>query len=280
MPTTHLDYFTSLVAEDSHFPLTEATIAIGQHAFPDLDVQAVMDNIDTMVVKLQQRFTPETSNLQKLQHLKHFFFTEMGFGLNTNDYYDPENSYLHSVLRSRRGIPISLAILIIELGTQIGLTIKGISFPNHFLVRISLPQGEVVMDPTTGSSLSKVELQAMLDPYLEAQGYRNELTLPLSLFLRSSGPREILSRFLRNLKAIYSHADRWERLLSIQQRIVILLPNEIEEIRDRGLAYAQLDYLRPAVADLAKYLESIPDAKDASEIREQLADIEKSLKFH
>jgi hypothetical protein len=269
-----------LVAEDTHFPLTEATIAIGQHAFPDLDVQAVMDTIDTMVVKLQQRFTPETSNLQKLQHLKHFFFTEMGFGLNTNDYYDPENSYLHSVLKSRRGIPISLAIIIIELGTQVGLTIKGISFPNHFLVRVSLPQGEVVMDPTTGSSLSKNELQGMLDPYLEAQGYRNELSLPLSLFLRSSGPREILSRFLRNLKAIYSHEDRWERLLSIQQRLVILLPKEIEEVRDRGLAYAQLDYLRPAVDDLSKYLDALPDAKDASEIRQQLVDIEKSLKFH
>ena len=280
MPTTHLDYFSTLVAEDAHFPLTEAAISVGQHAFPDLDVQAVMDEIDTMSVKLQQRFTPETSHLQKLQHLKHFFFTEMGFGLNTNDYYDPENSYLHSILKSRRGIPISLAILIIELGGQIGLNIKGISFPNHFLVRISLPQGEVVMDPTTGSSLSKNELQAMLDPYLDAQGYRDELSLPLSLFLRSSGPREILSRFLRNLKAIYSHEDRWERLLSIQQRLAILLPNEIEEIRDRGLAFAQLEYLRPAIADLSKYIQTVPEAKDSPKIREQLAEIEKNLKLH
>lgn len=279
MPTTHLDYFSTLVAEDAHFPLTEASIAVAQHAFPDLNVQEVMDEIDTLSLKLQKRFTPETSSLQKLQHLKHFFFTEMGFGLNANDYYDPENSYLHSVLRSRRGIPISLAILIIELGSQIGLTVKGISFPNHFLVRISLPQGEVVMDPTTGSSLSKHELQAMLDPYLDAQGYREELSLPLSLFLRSSGSREILSRFLRNLKAIYSHEDRWERFLSIQQRITILLPNEVEEIRDRGLAFARLDYLRPAIADLSKYIEATPDAEDAPEIREQLAEIEKSLKF-
>jgi regulator of sirC expression with transglutaminase-like and TPR domain len=279
MPTTHLDYFSTLVAEDAHFPLTEASIAVAQHAFPDLNVQEVMDEIDTLSLKLQKRFTPETSNLQKLQHLKHFFFTEMGFGLNANDYYDPENSYLHSVLKSRRGIPISLAILIIELGSQIGLTVKGISFPNHFLVRISLPQGEVVMDPTTGSSLSKQELQAMLDPYLDAQGYREELSLPLSLFLRSSGSREILSRFLRNLKAIYSHEDRWERFLSIQQRITILLPNEVEEIRDRGLAFARLDYFRPAIADLSKYIEATPDAEDAPEIREQLAEIEKSLKF-
>ena len=84
--------------------------------------------------------------------------------------------------------------------------------------------------------------------------------MPLSLFLRSSSPREILSRFLRNLKAVYSHQDRWERLLSIQERLVILLPSEIDEIRDRGLALAQLDYIRPAMEDLLLYLEKNPDA--------------------
>ena len=134
------------------------------------------------------------------------------------------------------------------------------------------------MDPTTGGSLSKNELQAMLDPYLDAQGYRGELALPLSLFLRSSCPREILSRFLRNLKAVYSHQDRWERLLSIQERLVILLPGEIEEIRDRGLALAQLEYIRPAIEDLLFYLEKNPEAKDADEIKEHLLDLEKALK--
>jgi regulator of sirC expression with transglutaminase-like and TPR domain len=118
----------------------------------------------------------------------------------------------------------------------------------------------------------------MLDPYLDAQGYRGELSLPLSLFLRSSGPREILSRFLRNLKAVYSHQDRWERLLSIQERLVILLPGEAEEVRDRGLALAQLDYIRPAMNDLIYYLEKNPTAKDVAEIKEHLEDLEKSFK--
>jgi regulator of sirC expression with transglutaminase-like and TPR domain len=76
MPTTHLDYFSSLVAEDAHFPLQRLHIAVGQHAIPDLDVQAIMDDIDLMVTKLQQRLSPESTALQKLQHLKHFFFNE------------------------------------------------------------------------------------------------------------------------------------------------------------------------------------------------------------
>ena len=280
MPTKQLDYFAALVADDEHFPLTEAAIAVAQHAYPDLDVQDTLDHIDELVAKLKQRISSEMTELQRLQHLKHYFFRELGFGPNQNDYYDPENSYLHSVLKTRRGIPISLALVLLEMGSQLHLNIRGISFPNHFLVRVSLPQGEVVMDPLTGASLSKNELQEMLDPYLDAQGYRGELALPLNVFLRTSSPREILSRFLKNLKTIYSHESRWERLLGIQERLVILLPDAPEEIRDRGLAFAQLDYVRPAIKDITQYLESQPEAEDIDEIREHLEELEKNIKHH
>ena len=255
MPTQQLDYFTSLVAEDEHLPLTEAAIAVAQHAYPDLDVQGVLDRLDQLGNKLKLRITPDTSPA-------------------------PENSYLHHVLENRRGIPISLAILMIELGNQIGLKIRGVSFPNHFMMRISLQQGEVIMDPLTGDSLSKTQLQEMLDPYLDAKGYRGELSLPLNIFLRASSSREILSRYLRNLKMIYSEHERWERLLGIQERLVILLPDSIEEIRDRGLIFAQLEYLRPALADMHRYLSEVPEAEDASDIREHIATLESQTKLH
>jgi regulator of sirC expression with transglutaminase-like and TPR domain len=280
MPTQQLDYFSSLVAEDEHLPLTEAAIAIAQHAYPDLIVQNVIDELDLIADKLKQRISSEFSGIQKLQILKNFFFKEMGFGPNRNDYYDPNNSYLHSVIETRRGIPISLALLFMELGQQIGLAVKGVSFPNHFMIRISLPQGEVIMDPLTGTSLSKQELQEMLDPYLDAQGYRGEFQLPLSAFLRSSSSREILSRFLRNLKAIYTQQERWERLLGIQQRLVILLPDAIEEVRDRGLALAQLDYVRPAIQDMQRYIDESHEASDIDEIREQLIQLEQQSRHH
>jgi regulator of sirC expression with transglutaminase-like and TPR domain len=167
-----------------------------------------------------------------------------------------------------------------ELGQQIGLNIKGVSFPNHFMVRLSLPQGEVILDPLTGTSLSKEELQQMLDPYLDAQGYRGEYQLPLSAFLRSSSSREILSRFLRNLKAIYTQQERWERLLGVQQRLVILLPEALEEIRDRGIALAQLDYIRPAIEDMQKYLDGTENASDLDEIRAQIIELEEQHRLH
>jgi regulator of sirC expression with transglutaminase-like and TPR domain len=218
--------------------------------------------------------------VQRLQQLKHFFYTELGFGPNPNDFYAPENSYIHHVLQSRRGIPISLAILMMELGNQIGLKVKGISFPNHFMLRVSLPQGEVIMDPLTGTSLAKHELQEMLDPYLEARGYVGDLQLPLNVFLRVSSSREILSRFLRNLKLIYTEHERWERLLGVQQRLVILFPDSLEEVRDRGLIFAQLEYLRPAIEDMQTYLSGQPDASDAEEIREHISTLENQVRQH
>ncbi len=280
MPTQQLDYFTSLVAEDEHFPLTEATVAVAQHAYPDLNVQGVLDQIDQWGNKLKQRITSDTPPIQRLQLLKHFFYNELGFGPNPNDFYAPENSYLHQIIENRRGIPISLAILMMELGQQIGLNIRGVSFPNHFMMRISLQQGEIIMDPLNGESLSKNQLQEMLDPYLDAKGYRGELSLPLNIFLRASSSREILSRFMRNLKMIYSEDERWERLLGIQERLVILLPESSEEIRDRGLIFAQLEYVRPAIADLHRYLSEIPGAEDAADIREHIATLESQTKLH
>lgn len=280
MPTQQLDYFTSLVAEDEHFPLTEAAVAVAQHAYPDLDVQGVLDQIDQWGNKLKQRITPDTPPIQRLQLLKHFFYNELGFGPNQNDFYAPENSYLHQIIENRRGIPISLAILMMELGQQIGLNIRGVSFPNHFMMRISLQQGEIIMDPLNGESLSKNQLQEMLDPYLDAKGYRGELSLPLNIFLRASSSREILSRFMRNLKMIYSEDERWERLLGIQERLVILLPDSAEEVRDRGLIFAQLEYVRPAIADLHRYLSEMPGAEDAAGIREHIATLESQTKLH
>ncbi|MBJ7379304.1 MAG: tetratricopeptide repeat protein [Polynucleobacter sp.] len=280
MPTQQLDYFASLVAEDDHFPLTETAIAVAQHAFPDLDVEAVLYEIDQLGERLKKRISPDMPAVQKLQLLKHFFYQDLGFGPNRNDFYAPENSYLHHVLESRRGIPISLAILMIELGNHIGLKIRGVSFPNHFMIRVSFQQGEVIMDPLTGASLSKNELQEMLDPYLQAKGYVDEMNLPLSAFLRASSSREIISRFLRNLKLIYTEHERWERLLGIQERLVILLPDSIEEIRDRGLIFAQLEYLRPALQDMQRYLIEQPDASDAEEIREHMVSLENQVRQH
>jgi len=272
---TALDYFASLVADDASLSLVEAALAIAHDDFPQLDTQAVLSEIDAMAAKLKQRFPADAVPVQRLRWLNRFFFQELGFAGNVNDYYDPHNSYLHRVLSTRRGIPITLAVLYIELATQIGLTARGVSFPGHFLVKLRMhtgsQQGEVVIDPFTGHSLSRDELDELLAPYKRNRGLHGEFDMPLGLFLQAATSREIVARMLRNLKEIHRGAQDWRRLLQVIQRLIILLPQAWEERRDRGLVYAELGINDAAERDLAIYLERAPDASDRAVIAERLA---------
>jgi regulator of sirC expression with transglutaminase-like and TPR domain len=268
---TPLQYFASLVADDESLALTEAAVSIAQDVEPRLDPQAVLSEIDTLAERVKRRLPADAMPLQRLRLLNHYFFRELGFAGNVNDYYDPANSYLHQVLASRRGIPITLALLYIELATQIGLVARGVSFPGHFLVKLRLPQGEVIIDPFTGQSLSREALDERLQPYRHEQGLEGDFEVPLGLFLRAASAREILARLLRNLKGIHRSAADWARLLGVQQRLVILLPEAWEERRDRGFAYAELGQRLLALDDLAAYLQHRPDADDVPAVRQCVA---------
>jgi len=263
----NLDYFASLVQQDETIPLFEAALSIAQDANPQLDLGATQMEVDTMAARLRRRLPSDASHVQKLRLLNHFFYRELGFAGNVNNFYDPENSYLHCVLSSRRGIPISLALLYMELGNQVGLEIKGISFPGHFLMKLSVQSGEIVLDPVSGISLSREDLEERLEPYLAQNAERNA---PLSAYLQEAEPREILVRMLRNLKALYFERADWELALGVQQRLVILLPEDIAERRDRGMAYANLECPQAALRDIEDYLERRPHAQDASMLRQLL----------
>jgi len=271
-----LDYFASLVQQDESIPLFEAALAIAQDVDPQLDLGAIQAEVDMLAAKLQKRLAPDASSIQKLRLLNHFFYRELGFAGNVNDYYDPDNSYLHRVIDTRRGIPISLAVLYMELAQQIGLNVKGISFPGHFLMKLSVQAGEIVLDPFNGASLSREELEERLEPYFEQQSYPG--AIPLAYYLHAAHPREILVRMLRNLKTLFVEHMCWQRVLGIQQRLVILLPDEITERRDRGLAYANLECPQAALADLEAYLAERPYASDAEVLRSKLPELREASK--
>lgn len=270
---TALDYFAALVAEDASLSLVEAAAAIAQDEFPQLDTQAILAEIDALAQRLKRRIPADAVPVQRLRWLNRFFFQELGFAGNVNDYYDPDNSYLHRVLATRRGIPITLAVLYIELATQVGLTARGVSFPGHFLVKLKMPRGEVVIDPFTGHSLSREELDELLVPYKRNRGLQGEFDAPLGLFLQTAPARDVVARMLRNLKEIHRNAADWRRLLPVLERLVVLLPQAWEERRDRGLAYAELGLPDAAARDLADYLEHAGNAQDRTEIALRLAQL-------
>lgn len=270
-----LEYFTSLVREDDAIPLFEAALAIAQDAEPALDLTATQAIVDGFAAQLMRRLAADASVIQKLRMLNHFFYDELGFAGNVNDYYDPNNSYLHRVIATRRGIPISLAVIYMEIAQQIGLKLHGVSFPGHFLMKLSLPSGEIILDPFNGASLSREELEEWLDPYL--RNYHPS-DMPLGAYLQSARPREILARMLHNLKALFAEHQDWRHMLDVQKRLVILLPDEIAERRDRGLAYANLECPQAAIEDLQAYLSERPHAVDAESLREKLPALRRAIR--
>lgn len=268
-----LAYFATLVAEDQGFALLEAAICVAQDDQPTLDPQAVIGEIDRLAAKLQARLPTDAPPLRRLRALNHYFFSELAFAGNVNNYYDTRNSYLHEVLRTRRGIPITLALLYMELAGQLGLKARGVSFPGHFLVKVGMPQGEVVIDPFNGRSLSRDELDERLLPYRARHGLEGDFETPLGLFLQAAPSRDILARLLFNLKEIHRTGEDWPRLLAVQQRLVVLLPQAAEERRDRGLTWAELGRPAEAADDLAAYLAARPAAADAAALAERLAEL-------
>jgi regulator of sirC expression with transglutaminase-like and TPR domain len=274
---TALEYFASLVADDATLPLTEAAVALAQDEYPQLDTQAVLAEIDALAAALKRRIPADASAVQRLRWLNRYFFQELGFAGNVNDFYAADNSYLHRVLATRRGIPISLAVLYLELATQVRLEARGVSFPGHFLVKLRLQNGrqpgEVIIDPFTGQSLSREDLDERLAPYRRRQGLEGDFEVPLGLFLQSATPREVLARMLRNLKEIHRASEDWPRLVALLDRLIVLLPGAWPERRDRALALAELGDAPRAVPDLAAYLEHCPDAEDHAALTERLHEL-------
>ncbi|WP_411881626.1 SirB1 family protein [Polaromonas sp. YR568] len=269
-----LQYFSSLVESDEHFPLLEAAISLAQDEYPDLDVQQVLGDVDQLLARLKRRLPADAPALQRLRALNQFFFHDLNFGGNVNDYYDPDNSYLNAVLRTRRGIPITLAVLWLELALGLGLNARGVAFPGHFMVKVNLPKGQVVIDPFSGQSLSREELSERLEPFRQHGGSPgDEFEVPMGLYLQSAPPREIISRMLRNLKEIHKTQEDWARLIPVQDRLIVLQPEAWIEYRDRGLAWAANGEPERAAADLEIYLANADDALDIDAMAERLAQL-------
>ena len=272
---TPLAYFSLLVSSDEHFPLLEAAIDIAQDEYPELDVEQVLGEVDQLLARLKRRLPADSTPLAKLRLLNQFFYHDLGFSGNVNNFYDPDNSYPHVVLRTRRGIPISLAVLWLELAQGLGLNARGVAFPGHFMVKVNLPKGQVVIDPFTGQSLSREDLSERLLPYKhlaelpefdKEEADKEEADIPLGLYLQSAKPRDIITRMLHNLKEVHKTAEDWQRMIPVQDRQIALNPESWSEYRDRGLAFAELGKATAAVRDFDVYLLNVTEAPDVKAI--------------
>lgn len=282
IPSAH-DYFGSLVQDDSSLALTEAAISLAHDVAPSLDIEAVLHELDGLASTLKRRLPADAPKLHKLLALNHYFFRELQFTGNVNNYYDPQNSYLHTVLRTRRGIPISLAVIWLELAQSIELEADGINYPGHFLLRIQVSEGQVIIDPMSGASLDS---DALMEKLYEAgispapAESRDDF---LRNYLHTASKRQMLSRMLRNLKEIYQWQKHWDRALQIQERLIILYPSKDDPdrwpdhwhlLRERGMILSHLKRNAEAIADFELYLAHVPEAQDAQVVRMQIEQLQ------
>ncbi len=262
-----------LVADPTDLPLLETAASLALDEYPDLSIQMVPNAVDQLVGRLHRRLPADAAPIARVRALNHFFYNDLGFRGNLNNYYDPDNSYVHLVLSTLMGIPISLAVLWLELAHSLDLNAAGVSFPGHFLCKVSVSEGQVILDPFSGETLGREAVSERLQPFKRAHGLPEGDEAPLDLFLQPATSSEILHRMLLNLREIHRSHDDAQRELAVHERLVILSPEAWELRRDRGLCAARLGDKRTAVRDLEVYLHHVQDAPDRAQVSAALSQL-------
>jgi regulator of sirC expression with transglutaminase-like and TPR domain len=266
MRHSFLEHFARLMGlPEETLCLAEAALLIACDEYPDLDIGGYLDRIEdhASAVASQAGGPPE----RMLEVLNRYLFEEQNFRGNRRRYEDPRNSFLNELLDRKLGLPITLSLLYIEIGRRVGLPLQGISFPGHFLVKLRVPDGEIVLDPfSRGITLMRQDLARRL----EDSGHPPPSEAAWSQLLAAANKKAIIVRMLRNLKAVYLHSKEFEKALKVCDRILTILPDHPGEHRDRGAIYQRLDCYRAALEDLRTYLALQPAADDAEAVRRQV----------
>lgn len=260
--------------------IAEGALMIARQEYPDLETTKIKLTIKEMAEALQGRLTPGIPKVQSLDQLNQFFFEEMGFTGNSDNYDDPRNSYLPDVLERKLGIPISLSALYLKLAWESGIPLFGINFPGHFLV--AWKESEIKVEKNIyidvfngGKILSVEELKEML-----AKRFGRKTKLEPITHLRNAGVRDILHRMLANLKVIHVSHDRVARALWAAEWMILLKPQDFDSLRDKGMFCYSLGRLKEAEEALAEYLEKTQKPPDFSHVWKVLYEIRAQNPVH
>ena len=266
MATPARERFTALVSgPEAELDLAEAALLIAQEEQPNLDVAHYLQRLDQLADAVRAKLPESPTAQDRIQALNSHLFFEEGLRGNAGEYYDPRNSFLNEVLERKTGIPISLSVLYMEVGRRLGLSLAGVGFPGHFLVKYVGPDEEQILDPFTGgTTVTEEQLAAKLK---SMYGDNNPFLAQIPQLLTPATKKEILIRMLRNLKGVYLQKGDFTRALSVIDRILLLAPDVAVEVRDRGAVQQRLGRMQGAVRDFKKYLQLAPNAEDAANIR-------------
>jgi regulator of sirC expression with transglutaminase-like and TPR domain len=250
---------------DDRLELTEAAILIGLVEEPGAEVEEVRGRLAAIAERARVRVPDHGSAITRAQELCAFLFDEEGFTGNDRAYYEIANSCIHRVLDRRLGIPISLSVILIEIGRLIGLPMAGVGFPTHFLVTL-LDAPTVFVDAFHhGHILGYAECRALFEVVAGRVAFDER-------FLKPSPTRAILVRMLQNLKLVHLRAGEAERAIVSLDQILTLTPEATDSWRERGLLRHRVHDYGGAIEDLQEYLVRAPAAVDAPMVQITLAD--------
>jgi len=274
-PAASHRFFSELVSQpEEKLDLARAALAIALPSYPGLDIERCVEKIGALAARVERRAGEERNAFRLIAATNLVLFTEEGFRGNSDDYYDPRNSFLNEVLDRKTGIPITLSVLYMEVARRAGLSLQGVGFPGHFLVKYAAEEAsdELVIDPfhqgevtPAGEFASRVR-----------ERHGEQLAFHPGL-LDTISKRQILQRMLNNLKAIYLKQADYRSCLAVVERLLILDPDSPSEVRDRGIVYFHLECFSQALADLELYLRGAPGARDAETVREQVSGLRRFI---
>lgn len=248
--------------------MARAALLVAQEEYPQIPVELYLARLDQMAEEVKDRLSDETAPMVVLDELTEMLFRRRHFRGNREAYYDPRNSFLNDVLDRGVGIPLTLGMVLLEVGWRLNLPLEGVNFPSHFLVRYRGDALNLLLDPfDAGKVRFEDQAQELLD-----QVYGGMVKVQDS-FLRTATRRDMLVRLLANLKSVYVNVGDNARALAVVERLLVLQPTSRGDLRARGLLLARLGRKAEAAEQLQAYLDLAPGAGDAERIRSLVEDL-------
>lgn len=264
-PLARQSFSQEIHQNDDQIDLAKAALYIAQEEYPTLDPAEYLNILDVMAGEVAQRLKDQRYPMRIVKAINDYLYEDLGFVGNTRDYYDPCNSFLNDAIARRTGIPITLALIYLEIAKRLDFPMVGIGMPGHFLVRPEFEGAGIFVD-----AFNQGEVLFTEDCEQRLQQIYGPSVLMRPEFLKPVTRKQFLGRMLTNLKMIYLNRGDSEKCLGAIERILLLFPDSPLELRDRGLFFYQNGRWTEARRDLQIYVDQIPQAEDASVIRQIL----------
>ncbi len=245
--------------------LIKSSIAVAMHQMPEVKIADVTRELNGYAKIIKSRIHG-TQQQAWIAHLHQYLFEEMSYVGNSEDYYSPSNSYLPEVVSSRKGLPISLALVYKAVAEKLGLKVEGVGLPGHFIAALTTEQGPMYIDCfASGRMLTRDECKNRVESiFTDTVEWNEQMLQPVT-------HRMWLSRMIQNLLHIFTTNQQWSDVAAMLEFQMILWPKQVQLQRDIALVLARIDMPKPACMWLDEYLRSNPNDPERDELTSLLS---------